>query len=180
MKTVGILLGSLRKDSFSRKMAKAMIALSPAELTFEIIEINELQMYNQDCDEAPPQAWTSFRSKIQGLASFLFITPEYNRSIPAVLKNALDVASRPYGKNMWSGKSGAVISFSPGNLGGFGANHHLRQVLVCLNIIAMPQPEAYISSVGAMFDDQGQLINESTQIFLKKFIEAFMLFIDRQ
>jgi len=179
MKKVAIIVGSLRKDSFNRKTAKALIALAPESLLLEIVEIGQLQMYNQDLDETPPAEWTDFRNKIKGFDSVLFVTPEYNRSLPAVLKNALDVASRPPGKSAWSGKPGAVISVSPGVYGGFGANHHLRQVLTSLNVPTMQQPEAYIGSAANLFDESGNLINEPIHDFLKKFMIAYEAWVEK-
>lgn len=114
MKNVAVLIGSLRRESFSRKVAKSLIALAPGSLKLEIIEIGELPMYNQDLDETPPIAWTAFRHRLNGFDGVLFVTPEYNRSVPAVLKNAIDVGSRPYGQSAWDGKPGAVVSVSPG------------------------------------------------------------------
>jgi len=172
-KNIAVIVGSLRKDSLNRKMAKALIAIAPETLTLKILEIGELQMYNQDLDETPPAAWTDFRNQLKGFDGILFVTPEYNRSLPAVLKNAIDVASRPYGKNSWDGKPAAVVTVSPGHIGGFGANHHLRQSLVFLNVPAMAQPEAYISNAEKLFDDSGNLINESTLEFSRKFMMAF-------
>jgi chromate reductase len=125
--------------------AKVLVALAPAELQFEIVEIGDLPLYNQDHDDAPPPPYVAFREKIKAADAVLFVTPEYNRSVPGVLKNAIDVGSRPYGHSAWDRKPGAVISVSPGAVGGFGANHHLRQSLVFLNVPAMPQPEAYIA-----------------------------------
>ena len=156
-KNIAILVGSLRKESFSRKTAKALITLAPESLKLEIVEIDELQMFNQDLEETPPAAWTEFRNRLKSFDGFLFITPEYNRSVPAVLKNAIDVGSRPYGKSVWNEKPGAVVSVSPGTLGGFGANHHLRQSLMFLNVPAMQQPEAYIGGAANLFDEHGVL-----------------------
>ena len=109
----------------------------------------------------------------------LFVTPEYNRSVPGVLKNAIDIGSRPYGQSAWDGKPGGVISASPGNIGGFGANHHLRQSLVFLNIPVLQQPEAYISGVDKLFDEQGGIANDSTRGFLSKYLTTFATWIDR-
>lgn len=176
---IAVLVGSLRKESFSRKTAKALIALAPESLIPEIIEIGGLPVYNQDLEEAPPDAWTDFRERLKGYDGFLFVTPEYNRSVPAVLKNAIDVGSRPYGKSVWDGKPGAVVSVSPGALSGFGANHHLRQSLVFLNVPTMPQPEAYIGGAANLFDDRGNLTNESTWEFFKKFMVAFAEWVAR-
>nr|WP_068887147.1 NAD(P)H-dependent oxidoreductase [Pedobacter panaciterrae] len=174
---IAILVGSLRKESWNRKMANALIALAPNSLSLEIISIGDLPLYNEDLETAPPSEWIAFRKHLASFDAVLFVTPEYNRSLPAVLKNAIDVGSRPYGKSCWDGKPGAIISVSPGNIGAFGANHHLRQSLVFLNVPAMAQPEAYIGSVATLFDDQGILSNESTKAFLTKFINSFQMWI---
>jgi chromate reductase, NAD(P)H dehydrogenase (quinone) len=171
--SVAVIVGSLRKESFSRKVAHALAALAPKSLRLEIVEIGDLSMYNQDLDGEPPAAWTAFRDKIRAAGAVLFVTPEYNRSVPAVLKNAIDIGSRPYGHSAWDAKPGAVVSVTPGNMGGFGANHHLRQSLMFLNVATMQQPEAYVSGVGSMFDEQGALTNEATRTFLEKFMAAF-------
>jgi len=178
-KRIGVIVGSLRRESFSRKMANVLISLAPAPLLPEILEIGELPMYNQDLEETPPAAWLDFRSRLRGLDGVIFVTPEYNRSVPAVLKNAIDVGSRPSGKNSWDRIPGAVVSVSPGGLSAFGANHHLRQSLVFLNVPTMAQPEAYIGGVAKMFDDHGNLINDSTRDFLKKFMAAFAEWVVR-
>ncbi|SPR96878.1 NADPH-dependent FMN reductase [Cupriavidus taiwanensis] len=176
---VVVLVGSLRKESYSRKLAKALIALAPAQLKPEIVEIGNLELYNQDLDDKPTQAWTAFRDRIRRADAVLFVTPEYNRSVPAPLKNAIDVGSRPYGSSVWDGKPGAIISASPGAIGGFGANHHLRQSLVFLNIPILQQPEAYISGVDKLFDEQGGIASESTRGFLGKFMTTFGAWIER-
>jgi chromate reductase len=172
-KKIAIFIGSLRKASFNRKMANAVIALAPASLKMDIVEIGELPLYNEDEDANPPAAWTSFRKTVAGYDGVLFFTPEYNRSVPAALKNAIDVGSRPYGQSVWSGKPGAIISVSPGAIGGFGANHHLRQSMVFLDVPCMQQPEAYIGGAGTLFDDQGKLTNDKTREFLTKFVESY-------
>ena len=176
-KKIAVIVGSLRKDSYNRKMAKALMALAPESLSLEILEIGGLQLYNQDLDETPPAEWTGFRERLRGHDGVLFVTPEYNRSLPAALKNAIDVGSRPYGKSAWDGKPGAIVSVSPGAIGGFGANHHLRQSLVFLNVPAMPQPEAYIGDAAKLFDDAGDLANESTREFMRKFMAAFAAWV---
>ena len=176
-KKIAVIVGSLRKDSYNRKMAKALMALAPESLSLEILEIGGLQLYNQDLDETPPAEWTGFRDRLRGHDGVLFVTPEYNRSVPAALKNAIDVGSRPYGKSAWDGKPGAIVSVSPGAIGGFGANHHLRQSLVFLNVPAMPQPEAYIGDAAKLFDDAGDLANESTREFMRKFMAAFAAWV---
>jgi chromate reductase len=179
-RNVAVIVGSLRKDSVSRKMANALVGLTPASLRLQIVEIGQLPLYNQDLEDAdPPAAWVSFRERISAADAVLFVTPEYNRSVPAALKNALDVGSRPYGKNVWSAKAGAVISVSPGALGAFGANHHLRQSLVFLNVPTLQQPEAYIGGAAGLFDANGVLTNESTRDFLRKFMEAFSAWIEQ-
>ena len=136
-------------------------------------------MYNQDLEEVPPASWTEFRSRLKGFDGVLFVTPEYNRSVPAVMKNAIDIGSRPYGKNSWDGKPGGVVSVSPGALSGFGANHHLRQSLVFVNVPAMQQPEAYIGNAAKVFDNSGKLTDESTREHLQKFIDAFAQWVVR-
>lgn len=172
-KKIAVIIGSLRKDSLNRKISKELIALAPATLSLEIIEIAGLSLYNQDFDENPPKEWLAFREKLRQSDGVLFVTPEYNRSVPGALKNAIDIGSRPYRDSAWDGKPGAVISVSPGAIGGFGANHHLRQSLVFLNVPCMQQPEAYIGGAGKLFDSQGKNANESTREFLKEFITAF-------
>src|SRR5450830_1976585 len=169
---VAVIVGSLRKESYNRKVAKTLMLLAGPELDMEIVEIGQLALYNQDDDANPPPAYTEFRERIKSYDGVLFVTPEYNRSVPGVLKNAIDVGSRPYGKSVWSGKPGAVISASPGAIGGFGANHHLRQSLVFLDVPCMQQPEAYLSGAGSAFDEAGHL-SESVKPFLQSFINAY-------
>ena len=175
-KKIGVLIGSLRKDSFSRKVYMVVKNMVPASFEMEEIKIGDLTIYNQDLDDegTPPAAWTSFRERVKPLDAVLFITPEYNRSVPAVIKNAIDIGSRPYGQSVWDKKPGAVISVSPGGLSGFGANHHLRQALVFLNIPVMQQPEAYIGNAASLFDDNGALVNERSREFLQQFVDAFV------
>ncbi|MEO5559048.1 MAG: NADPH-dependent FMN reductase [Dokdonella sp.] len=177
---VVVLVGSLRKESLNRKLAKALIEIAPAALQLEIVEIRDLPLYNADHDEADvPPAYTTFRERLRRAHGVLFVTPEYNRSVPGALKNAIDVGSRPYGKSVWSGKPAAIVSASPGAIGGFGANHHLRQSLVFLDMPALQQPEAYISGVDKLFDEEGRLTNDSTRQFLGKFMQAYAAWLDR-
>jgi chromate reductase len=176
---VAVIVGSLRKESFSRKLAKAIAAGAPSNLTFDFVEIGQLQHFNQDLEGAPPQEWTEFRNRIKAADAVLFVTPEYNRSVPGVLKNALDVGSRPYGSSVWNGKPAAVVSNSPGAIGGFGAYHHLRQSLVFLNMPAVNQPETYVGAVASLFDANGELINETTREFLTAFAQTFADGIDK-
>ena len=175
---VAVLVGSLRKDAFSRKTANVLIDLAPKSLNLEIVEIGQLPLYNQDDEESPPAAWTAFRERVRAADAVLFVTPEYNRSVPAALKNALDVASRPYGQSAWDGKPGAVVSVSPGAIGGFGANHHLRQSLVFLNVATMQQPEAYIGGAASLFAADGKLTNQGTSEFQSKFMQSFAAWIE--
>lgn len=176
---IAVFVGSLRKEAFSKKVANALMELAPAGFQMEIIEIGQLPLYNQDLDENPPDSWTEFRNHVKSFDALVFVTPEYNRSVPAALKNALDVGSRPSGKSVWSGKPAAVISNSPGQYGGFGANHHLRQTFVFLDIPVMQQPETYLAKVNEMFDENGKLINERTQEHLKKFMDTFALWVEK-
>lgn len=149
------------------------MAMAPDSLSMELLDISELPWFNEDLEENPPQEWVVLREKIRDADGLLFFTPEYNRSVPGVLKNALDVGSRPYGENSWDGKPAAIVSVSIGAISGFGANHHLRQSLVFVNAPTMPQPEAYIGGAAALFDDKGKLTNDSTKDFLKTYMEAF-------
>ena len=176
---IAVIVGSLRKESLNRKMAKALIELAPPELKLEIVEIGALPLFNEDLEANVPEAWTSFRERVRRAHGVLFVTPEYNRSVPGVLKNAIDVASRPHGKSAWDGKPAGVVSVSPGAIGGFGANHHLRQSLVFLNMPAMQQPEAYIGGAGKMFDDAGRLSNDSTREFMRKFLTAYAAWVEK-
>jgi chromate reductase, NAD(P)H dehydrogenase (quinone) len=177
VRNVAVLVGSLRKDSINRKVAHALAELARPSLRLEIVEIGQLPLYNQDSDQDPPQAYLDFRARIKAADAILFVTPEHNRSVPAALKNAIDVGSRPYGASAWNGKPAAVISASPSAVGGFGANHHLRQSLVWLNVPAMPQPEAYVGGADKLFDQNGKLNNEGTRNFLKNFIDSFAAWV---
>ena len=177
---VAVLVGSLRKASINRKLALALAELAPPSLKLEIVEIGELPLYNEDIDiDPPPPAYSAFRAKLKSADALLFVTPEYNRSLPGAMKNAIDVGSRPYGQSAFSGKPGAVLSASPGAIGGFGANHHLRQSLVFLDMPILQQPEAYIGNAFALFDDAGKLVSEDTRTFFQSFIETFASWIER-
>jgi chromate reductase len=178
IRNVAVIVGSLRKDSVSRKLAKAFAALAPANLKLDIVEIGDLPHFDQDLESDPPAAWTRFRNAVAAADAVVFVTPEFNRSVPGALKNAIDVGSRPYGQSVWNGKPGAVISVSPGAIGGFGANHHLRQSLVFLNVPLLSQ-EAYVGGAYSLFDDRGELVNESTQDFLKSYAAQFAEWVER-
>lgn len=175
---IAVFVGSLRKESFNLKTAKALMAVAPESLSFDIVNISSLPMFNEDLEATPPKEWLTLREQIKAADGLLFLTPEYNRSVPGVLKNAIDVGSRPYGQNSWDGKPGAVISVSIGNISGFGAHHHLRQSLVFVNVPTMAQPEAYIGGASELFDEQGNLTNDSTKKFLGSFAVAFAKWVE--
>lgn len=177
MTKVGVILGSIRKNSFSHQLAQNIVNLFPEGYEAEFIEIANLPLYSQDYDENVPEVYTSFRERIKALDAVLFVTPEHNRSLPAALKNALDVGSRPYGSSVWNGKPALIVSQSPGNLAGFGANHHLRQVLTFLNMPVVQQPEVYIANVHELLGDNGKITNEGTVQFLQSAVDAFVSLI---
>jgi len=176
---IAVFVGSLRKEAFSRKVALAFMGMSPENFEMEIVEIGQLPLYNQDLDENPPAAWTEFRNHVKGFDAFVFVTPEYNRSVPAALKNALDVGSRPSGQSVWGGKPAVILSNSPGQYGAFGANHHLRQSFVFLDIHVLQQPEAYLAKVGEAFDEKGVLVNDRTKELLKKVMDTFAVWVEK-
>jgi chromate reductase len=173
-----VLEGSPRNEPFTRKPANPLKPIAPAPLPLQIVEIRDLDLYNPDLEAKVPPPWLEFRDRIRRADALLFTTPEYNRSVPGLLKNAIDVGSRPAGKSVFEGKPGAVVSNSPGMLGGFGANHHLRQALVFLNVPTMQQPEAYIGGVTELFDADGKFAKESTRQFVEKFLVAFAAWIE--
>jgi len=179
---VAVIVGSLRRESFTRKYANALIEAAPATLQMEIVEIRDLPLYDQDLDDEgrPAAPWIAFRDRLRPMQAVLFATPEYNRSIPGVLKNAIDVGSRPYGKSIWSGKPCAVLGVSPGAIGAFGANHHLRQCLVFLDMPVLQQPEAYVGNADKSLAPDGKVAKAETREFLDKFIRAFAAFVDRE
>jgi chromate reductase len=170
---IGVLVGSLQLNGLTRKVARAMQQIAAGTLALQIIEIGDLPLYNPEREEGGVPAWDAFRGAIAPLDGILFVTPEYNRSVPAALKNAIDVGSRPAGASIWSVKPAGVISQSPGAIGGFGANHHLRQSLVFLDMPAMQQPEAYLGHSAALFGNDGVLLDGSGKTFLANFAAAF-------
>ena len=172
-KKITVLFGSLRKESFNRKIAMELIRLAPKSLNMELVEIGDLPFYNEDLEENPPKQWTDFRETIKNSDGVLFVSPEYNRTIPAVLKNAIDVASRPGGKSVWKGKPGSVVTASPSGIGGFGANHNIRQAVVFLDVPMMQQPEMYLGKVHELFQEDGKTVIERTEKFLKTYIDAY-------
>jgi chromate reductase len=177
-RTVAVLVGSLRQDSVNRKVAKALEALTP-NLKFNFVEIGDLPFFDQDLEADPPAEWVRLRREIAAADAVLFVTPEYNRGLPAVLKNAIDVGSRPYGHSVWNGKPGAIVSVTIGAQGAILANHQLRQSLVFLNVPTLAQPEAYISGALSLFDENGELVNESTTAFLAAYGQAFGAWIEK-
>lgn len=179
-RTVAVLVGSLRRESFNRKAAQAVAALAPPHLKFEFLQIGDLPPYNEDADgDEAPELWKIFREDIARADAVLFATPEYNRSVPGVLKNAIDVASRPPRKGALLNKPAAVMSTSIGQIGGFGANHHLRQMLAYLNMPTLGQPEIYLGPASKLFGEDGELLKDSTRDLLTKFVDAFDAWIER-
>ncbi len=178
-KNIAVIVGSLRKDSFNKKMANALMYLAPASLSLKIIEIGRLPIYDQDLDENPPAEWVVFRETLKSSDGFLFVSPEYNRSYSAVIKNAIEVGSRPPAENAWRGKPGGVITVSPGSLGGFGANNHLRQVLAAVSIPVLPQPETYISQAGDLFDAEGRIAKADMKERMESYLSAFAQWVEK-
>lgn len=172
-------VGSLRRESFTRRLVQGLITIAPASMRIEILGVGDLPLYDQDAEASPPDAWVTFRERVRRSDAVLFATPEYNRSVPGGLKNAIDVGSRPYGKSAWARKPAAIISASPGALGAFGANHHLRQSLVFLDMPVMQQPEAYIGGADKVFDGAGQFVNPATRQLCEQFLKSFDTWIGR-
>jgi chromate reductase len=178
--SVVVIVGSLRKESFSLKIANALAKLAPDTLKLNVVTLHDISFFNQDLEANPPADWLAFRDKLQKSNGVLFITPEYNRSIPGVLKNAIDVGSRPYGKSSFLGKPIGIISNSPGPLGGVSAAKHLQNILPGISGPIMGQPEIYLNAVGDAFDDKGQCTKESLQKVLQQYVDAFAAFVDKQ
>jgi len=173
-------VGSLRKESFTLKVANALAKLAPASLRLEVVTLGGLSFFNQDLEAAPPADWLAFRERLQTSNGVIFVTPEYNRSIPGVLKNAIDVGSRPYGKSSFLGKPTGIISNSPGPLGGVNAAKHLQNILPGISGPIMGQPESYLSGIGDAFNDRGELIKEPVQKLLQHYLEAFAAFVEKR
>lgn len=174
---IGVLVGSLQAKGLTHKVAKGLRNLLGDKLVLEILSIGDLPLYNPELEEIGVPAWNAFRASTAPLAGILFVTPEYNRSVPAALKNAIDVGSRPYGASVWSKKPAGIISQSPGALGGFGATHHLRQSLVFLDMPTMQQPEAYLGHSAALFAEDDTLLDGSAKTFLETFAAAFVAWV---
>jgi len=175
-----VIAGSLRKDSFSLKIANALAKLAPASLKLEVITPAGISFFNQDLEGAPPADWLAFREKLQKSDGVIFVTPEYNRAIPGVLKNAIDVASRPYGKSSFNGKPVGIISNSPGPLGGVSAAKTLQNILPGISGPILGQPETYLNGVGDAFDDKGELTKEALKAVLQQYLDAFAAFVAKQ
>lgn len=174
------LVGSLRKESFTLKIAKAMAKLAPASLKIEIVTLEGLSFFNQDLEANPPADWLVLREKLQASNGVLLLAPEYNRSIPGVMKNAIDIASRPYGKSSFLGKPVGIVSNSPGPLGGVSAAKHLQTIMPGIAGPIMGQPEIYLNGVGDAFDDKGELTKDSLKTVLEQYLAAFAAFVEKQ
>jgi chromate reductase len=182
VKDIAVLVGSLRKDSTSRKTALALAALAPETLRLDLVATGHLPFYDQDFDAdaaSAPESYRVFRERIARADGVLFVTPEYNRSYPAHLKNAIDIGTRPYGKNVWSGKPAGVVSVSMGAMGGFGANQALRQQLANVNMSVLQQPEVYIGGADKIFDSDGGVTIEATEAFLRSYLAGFASWSER-
>ena len=177
---VVVIVGSLRKQSFTLKIANALAKLAPDTLKLDVVTLHNISFFNQDLEATPPADWLAFREKIHKSSGVLFVTPEYNRSIPGVLKNAIDVASRPYGKSSFIGKPTGIISNSPGPLGGVSAAKHLQNILPGISGPILGQPEIYLNGIGDAFDDKGQLTKEALQKVLQQYVDAFAAFVEKQ
>jgi len=177
---VAVIVGSLRKESFTLKIANALAKLAPPSLKLDVVTLHDISFFNQDLEANPPADWVAFRERIQKSSGVIFITPEYNRAISGVLKNAIDVASRPYGKSSFLGKPVGIISNSPGPLGGVNAAKTLQNVLPGISGPIMGQPETYLNAVGDAFDDEGNLTKESLKTVLQQYVDAFAAFVEKQ
>jgi chromate reductase len=180
VRTIAIVVGSLRKASWNRKIAEAVVGVAPAGLTFSFVEIGDLPFFNEELEANPPAQWIRFRAEIAAADAVLFVTPEYNRSVPGVLKNAIDVGSRPYGKSSFLGKPIGIVGNSPGALGGVCAVKHLQNIMPGIAGPILGQPEIYLNGVGDAFDDKGQLTKEPVQKVLQQYLDAFAALVDKQ
>ena len=176
---VAVLVGSLRRDSYNRLLARALEKLAPAEFRFEYLRIDDLPLYDQDRDADMPASWRRLKSEVEAADALLFVTPEYNRSVPGVLKNAIDIASRPYGKNSFAGKPAGVIGTSIGSIGTALAQQHLRNSLAYLDVPTLGQPEAFVHFKEGMIDADGNIVNEATRRFLQAWVDAWAVWVRR-
>jgi chromate reductase, NAD(P)H dehydrogenase (quinone) len=175
---IAVVVGSLRRESFNRKLAQAIAKLAPAEFTFEPLEIGNLPLYNQDDDSNQAPSVLAMKAKIEASQGVLFVTAEYNRSIPGVLKNAIDQASRPYGKSAWNGKPAGILGVSVGAIGTAVAQQHLRTVLAYLNMPTLGQPEAFIQAKEGLFDESGD-IGSGSRAFLQGWMDQFVAWVKK-
>lgn len=176
MVKVGFIIGSTRENSLSQRVAKAIASLLPAEYESEYLMLGHLPLYNQDQDlkDEIPKEHLEFREAVMALDSIIFVTPEHNRSMPAALKNALDIGSRSVRENIWAKKPALIVSQSPGAISGFGANHHLRQTLTFVDMPVVQQPEVYITNTPALFGEEGEILVDGTKDFLQSAVDAFV------
>ncbi|AOI74498.1 NADPH-dependent FMN reductase [Burkholderia ubonensis] len=174
---IAVIVGSLRRGSWNRALARAVISLAPADLAFEFVEIGELPLYSQDYDADFPEVAKRFKQAIEAADGLLFVTPEYNRSIPGVLKNAIDWGSRPWGANSWAGKPGAVLGTSPGATGTALSQQHLRNVLAYLDVATLGQPEMFIKHDPTRIDDEGRIVSDDTRKFLQGFVDRYAAWV---
>lgn len=175
-----VVVGSLRKEAFSLKIANALAKLAPSSLKLDVATLHGISFFNQDLEANPPADWLAFRDKIKASDAVIFVTPEYNRSIPGVLKNAIDVASRPYGQSSFAGKPIGIIGNSPGPLGGIAAALDLKKLLPGIVGPILGQPEIYLNHVGTSFDDKGNLTGEGLHKVLDQYLAAFAAFVEKQ
>jgi chromate reductase len=175
---IAVIVGSLRKDSFNRKLANAIVKLAPSDFTFQQVKINDLPLYNQDDDVNQAESVKRLKDEIKDAQGLLFVTPEYNRSIPGVLKNAIDHASRPSGQNVWAGKPAGVLGASPGVIGTAMAQQHLRNVLSALNVPTLAQPDAFIHAKDGLFDELGNIGKDSNQ-FLQNWMNRYVAWVKK-
>lgn len=177
---IAVVVGSLRKDSFNRQLANAVVSLAPDDFSFDFLDIGVLPLYSQDYDADYPDVARQFKQQIEAVDGLLFVTPEYNRSIPGVLKNAIDWGSRPWGQNAWSGKPGAVLGTSPGAAGTALAQQHLRNVLAYLDVPLMGQPEMFIKHDASKIDANGAILDDDLRKFLQLFVDRYAMWVRRQ
>jgi len=176
---IAVVIGSIRKESFNRQLALALAKLAPQGVSFEHVQIDDLPLYNQDNDGSPPEAVKRLKNEIANADGVLFCTPEYNRSIPGVLKNAIDHASRPYGQSAWAGKPAGVIGISIGTIGTAAAQQHLRTILAYLDMPTLGQPEGYLQNKQGLFDDKGNVGNEDSRKFLQGWLDKYLAFVQQ-
>ncbi len=174
---IGLLIGSNRTGAYSKSVANCLVGFMPEKYEVHVLKISHLPLYNQDYDANYPPEYVTFKEEVEAMDAILIVTPEHNRSIPALLKNALDIASRPAGKSVWSRKPTGIVSLSIGPVGGFGSNHHLRQVLTLLDMPTLQQPECYLGQIQDSIED-GIVTNKRTLSFLKSYIEAYTQWVD--